>query len=103
MVKKTIATAKMKITVLHDGDALICVDTLDRNGTFTQNHFINIVLPDLKKPAHDLRGRKRHFTPTKRCGPAVGSSESRGLEPQWIEGEAQNDAKWPHFWMTCLL
>jgi hypothetical protein len=51
MVKNTIDTAKVMITVCFEDEALICVDTLDPNEILTQDWFIDFVLSDPKKHA----------------------------------------------------
>jgi hypothetical protein len=46
------------IPVSIGGEGLICPDTLDPNETFTRDHFISLVLSDVKKDTHHLCGRK---------------------------------------------
>jgi hypothetical protein len=55
MVRNTITTSKVMVTGVFSGERLASIDTITLNETFTQDHFINPVLSDLKKYAQDLR------------------------------------------------
>jgi hypothetical protein len=58
IVGDTIGTSKVMISAFLGGEGLMCVDTLDPNEAFTQDHFVPFVFSDPKKHAPTLARRK---------------------------------------------
>jgi hypothetical protein len=58
MMRDTIRALKVVITVSLGGEILICIDALDPNETFTQDHFISFVLPIPRRHAQHLHKQK---------------------------------------------
>lgn len=79
MVRSLIGISKVMIAFIWH-ERLVCVDTLDQTETFTQDHFISFVSPDLKRRRSCAGGNTRSDWPSTcriRAGRSVPSAPER--------------------------